>query len=223
MGPYNWTGFYIGAHIGGQFENQDWSNIIVPGHSNQTLPGTFSTSNASGFQGGLQGGYDWQMGWLVLGVEGDFSGSTLNGGQVCRGNLGDATATCELGMNWVGDLTGRVGGTWDRALFYLKGGGAVADSKFTPANESFGPGFSEPGYNTTDQTRWGWVVGAGVEYAIQDNWTVGAEYYYQDFGNRSVSFSPAGVDGCGGCGNPPFSANVSQHVHNIELLVNYRF
>ena len=61
---YNWSGFYIGGHIGGGFENSSWTDPFT---------GSNDTFNNSGFLGGAQIGVNTQFNWLVLGLEGDFS------------------------------------------------------------------------------------------------------------------------------------------------------
>ena len=65
------------------------------------------------------------------------------------------------------------------------------------------------------ETRVGWTVGAGVEWAVWDNWSVKLEYDYLDFGSRTVTFN-----------DPVFGAatiNVSQRISEVKLGVNYRF
>src|SRR5580698_5435525 len=55
---YNWTGFYIGGHIGGAF------------NGNNGFAGTINSSNSGAFLGGVQAGADYQFNpnWVV-GVE----------------------------------------------------------------------------------------------------------------------------------------------------------
>ena len=100
---YNWTGFYIGGHIGGAF----------PGNDNNLLGG----SNDGTFMGGVQGGYDYQFApnW-VFGLEANYSFLSTSSNFDNRG---------------LGSVTGRVGYTWGPALLYVKGGYAWADSRFT--------------------------------------------------------------------------------------------
>src|SRR6266849_7467926 len=59
---YNWTGFYIGGHIGGAFAG------------NNSLEG-----NGGRFLGGVQGGFDYQFApnW-VTGIEAEYSWMTRN-------------------------------------------------------------------------------------------------------------------------------------------------
>ena len=67
---YNWSGFYIGAHAGGDFGNSSWSDPFT---------GASNTFSSTGFLGGAQLGANYQLNMLVLGVEGDFSWTNLKG------------------------------------------------------------------------------------------------------------------------------------------------
>jgi outer membrane immunogenic protein len=99
---YNWTGFYIGGHIGGAFPGED--NALIG-------------SRDGTFMGGVQGGYDYQFApnW-VFGLEANYSFKDTNSNFDNRG---------------LGSVTGRLGYTWGPALLYAKGGYAWADSRFT--------------------------------------------------------------------------------------------
>src|SRR3954453_11812075 len=99
---YNWTGFYIGGHLGGAFAG------------NNGLEG----SNAR-FLGGVQGGFDYQFApnW-VMGVEAQYSWlSNNNGGATFPLGTQVTSNTDQLGS-----VTGRIGYTWGPALLYAKGG-----------------------------------------------------------------------------------------------------
>ena len=67
--PYNWTGFYVGINGGGGWGRSDWSN-------------PFGTGSMSITSGGLVGGtlgYNYQMGQVVFGLEGDIDWSNIRG------------------------------------------------------------------------------------------------------------------------------------------------
>src|SRR5439155_12437937 len=105
---YNWTGFYIGGHVGGAFAG------------NNSLEG----SNAR-FMGGVQGGFDYQFApnWVV-GAEAQYSWlANNNNGVVFPGGVVVTTKNNELGS-----VTGRLGYTWGPALLYGKGGYAFRDN-----------------------------------------------------------------------------------------------
>ncbi len=73
---FYWTGFYIGGHIGGMWGSTDYTDAA--NGATKITPGGIST-DPDGFIGGGQIGYNYQTGPWVLGVEGDFSGSTADG------------------------------------------------------------------------------------------------------------------------------------------------
>ncbi|GAB1717568.1 MAG: OmpA-like transmembrane region [Nitrobacter sp.] len=103
---YNWTGFYIGGHVGGAFGGDD--NVLAPG---------FRAGNDGVFMGGGQIGYDTQFApnW-VFGLEANYSFLDTGSSFANRG---------------LGSVTGRLGYTWGPALLYVKGGYGWADSRFT--------------------------------------------------------------------------------------------
>ena len=63
---YDWTGFYIGGHVGYGWADKTWQDSF----------GLFGVSQeANGFLGGLQGGFNYQIGQFVVGAEGDCRGA----------------------------------------------------------------------------------------------------------------------------------------------------
>ncbi|MBB1091268.1 porin family protein [Rhodopseudomonas palustris] len=193
---YNWTGFYIGGHIGGAFAGD---NSI----------GTGVTANSDGkFLGGVQAGYDWQFApsW-VLGVEGQYSWLTgSNDAVFFPGTLSGVDGTFALADNQRGlaSVTGRLGYTWGPALLYVKGGWAYADYKSSLAFTA--PGGAAVGVSSTSSQD-GYTVGGGLEYLFAQNWSGKIEYQYYDFGNVDL-----------GAG---FTAKNDQHV--VKAGLNYRF
>ena len=169
---WSWTGFYLGAHLGGS-----WSEATA------TFPGFGSVgSDTSGFLGGGQIGYNWQFhpNW-VLGIEGDFSWTNADS----SGTAGALAAAVE--HNWYGILAGRLGYTAGPWMLYAKGGAAWMDvdyrATFAGATTSVG------------DTRTGWTIGVGLEWMFTPNWTAKVEYNYLDFSDSTYSFAPiaAGV------------------------------
>ena len=186
---YDWTGFYIGGHVGYGWAQKNWTDSF----------GLFDISHtANGFLGGLQGGYNYQIGQFVLGIEANSSWSGMSGSTNTLG------ANFNTNVDWTGTLTGRLGMAFDRWLVYGKGGVAWAHDRYTT---NF---YTLPGGEITDN-RMGWVVGAGVEYAFAPQWSAKLEYNYMDFGTRSVSFAPG------------FSTDIDQTVQTVKFGVNYKF
>jgi outer membrane immunogenic protein len=172
---FNWSGFYLGADVGGA-----WSSVDANGFG--------ASSSASGVIGGVYGGYNWQVApqWLI-GIEGDSSWTDLNG-------------TIGFGkVNWLGSVRGRIGYTpTSTMLFYFTGGAAWS----TIDNSGFGS-FA----GSTDQTKSGWVIGGGVEWAPwPSNWLIRAEYLNYNFTGVAVG---------------PFSTDLT--INEVRAGVAYKF
>jgi outer membrane immunogenic protein len=205
--PFSWTGFYVGGHLGGGWGTKEWSNEVDPAGSS---PGFLGGATVNGALGGLQAGYNYQINSVVvLGIEGDFSWADVHNTFDCFGG----SETCSSRAAWFASLTGRIGGTVDTTLFYLKGGVAWVHDKHSDSC----PDCSATGdLNVWDasETRTGWTLGAGVEYAFTRNWSAKAEYDYMDFGTKTVGFtSPSG----------PENVDIQQRVHALKMGVNYKF
>lgn len=190
---FTWDGLYIGGQIGygwGQ-DPVSWS-----GTANDLDPaaGAF-TANPQGVIGGAHVGYNYQYNpWLVFGLEGSVDGTSLKKTTVvpladfAADTFGSATATSSAGVQ--GSIRGRLGMAWDRVLLY--GTGGVAFTSFnTSMTDTAGFFTGVPGtYSSIANTRAGWTVGGGIEYAVTDNWWVRAEYRYSDFGHTTDFLFP---------------------------------
>lgn len=196
---YDWTGFYLGGHVGPAWSS---STIGDPTGAAFAPRGADVNVSGSGWLAGGQMGYNRQLGAWVFGIEGDLSYTDIRGSTTSPFGAGITTQP-----NWLGTVTGRLGIAWDRTLLYAKAGAAFGEVDYTvraPTVVSRG----------TD-TRTGWTVGAGAEYALWDNWSVKAEYNYIDLGTRTVTTtSPAG---------PPLPADAKVTEHMIKLGASYRF
>ena len=168
---YNWTGFYIGGHIGGAFAG------------NNSLEG-----NGGRFLGGVQGGFDYQFApnW-VTGIEAEYSwmnrnntGVTFPGGVVVTDR-----------QNQLGSVTGRIGVAVDSVLLYGKGGYAWRDNSNIGVSVAGVP----TAFTTNGNHKDGFTVGAGLEYMFAPNWSAKAEYQYYNFGNTTFTTGPADISG----------------------------
>jgi outer membrane immunogenic protein len=190
---YNWTGFYIGGHIGGAFS------------SDNNFSGLATGNNSNGrFLGGLQVGYDYQFSPnFVLGVEGQYSWLSGNVGAVFPGGI--AYTNNQRGL---GSITGRVGYTWGPGLLYVKGGYAFSDN-----NESVTIVGVPTAFATSGDHSNGYTVGAGVEYMFAPSWSAKLEYQYYNFGNATFT-APAALVPLG---------SFTTDDHTVKAGVNYRF
>src|SRR5215471_13257001 len=117
-----WTGFYAGPHFGYGWGNKTFfDNFPTPDGELDADAGV------KGWLGGLQGGYNYQFNWLVVGVEGDFSWSGASGNFSCF-PFGDQV--CSAQPEWLGSVAARLGLAYGPALFYVKGGGAWTQDHF---------------------------------------------------------------------------------------------
>src|SRR5262249_16920266 len=149
--------------------------------------------------------------------EGDVSWSNLAGSTVCVGTSTTAgvvtpvSGTCNVKVNAVGTIAGRVGWALDRLLVYGKGGIAWANDHYNwDSATALLPALAG------NETRWGWMIGAGVEYAFLDSWSGKIEYNYLDFGTRAPNFTSAD-------GLTFVAVNVRERISLVKLGINYRF
>jgi outer membrane immunogenic protein len=198
---FTWTGAYIGLHVGGAWGDKDWTIASDDGP-------TFTSHEVSGFIGGAQIGYNWQFDRIVAGAEAEVSWANVDGDNPCP----NPAAVCGTEIRWMGSATARLGMAMNRFLIYGKGGVAFADEEYF-ANFPLVPFDDASG----DDTRVGWTVGVGGEYAINDKWSAKLEYMYADFGSETVDLH-FDVDGI-------FAGtqDIEQQLHTVKFGINYHF
>jgi outer membrane immunogenic protein len=203
---WSWTGFYVGGNAGyawteGQTFPLTATQSVAPLAGAGPLTSQFNgvyplTSNLrqSGAVGGIQGGYNWQFDSWVTGVEADFDYSSATGASVtasCCGP-GNNAATTDIArrLDAFGTLRVRFGFATDRTLYYVTGGLAVGESTLAYA-ASITNVLGSLGSASNTPTAWqaGWTLGAGVEYAVWQHWTVKVEYLYYDLGTQSTTIA----------------------------------
>ena len=191
---FSWTGFYTGAQIGYAWgDNNGTIAYATPGGLSGDL---FLGHDAQqGVIGGVHAGYNYQIDQFVIGVEGTVDPTTLYRNVLVLNPDVVADPTGALGIGTTvngsvqstiqGAIRARAGVAFDRVLFY--GTGGVAFAAFKSYFQLFGIDLNgvTPFYASgiRSSTRTGWTAGAGVEYALNDNWSVQAEYRYSDFGH----------------------------------------
>jgi outer membrane immunogenic protein len=174
---FDWRGFYGGLQAGGTALKGNY------GVAHNTFPNLLNiagSANDIGFIGGALAGYNWQTGQWVYGLEADinYSGANSNFNHPVFGAIG---VEGDIEEKWRGGLRGRVGYALDRTHLYIAGG--LSYGKFAFDGGISGLPFATPRVSW-DETRWGWNIGAGVEYAL-DRWLARVEYRYDDFGSKS--------------------------------------
>jgi outer membrane immunogenic protein len=216
-----WSGPYIGLHVGYGRGDNDWRDFTDP--VNQTsFPGPDASYDISGALAGGQIGYNWQRGRYVFGLEADVSWSDIDGaGADIVPPFTFAPSClqqtyCKTSIEAFGTLTGRAGFTIDNALIYAKGGAAWArETHETGYKDQNFPAFQY--WADPSQTRWGWTVGAGLELAFGQNWSLRAEYNYIDLGSDRIQFTYAPAQTFGA------SAESEIELHTFNVGLNYHF
>jgi outer membrane immunogenic protein len=198
---FSWTGVYVGVNAGwvSLYDHGDPFCVTPAGVLNGTgcdttnVPGAHT--NANGFLGGAQIGYNWQVSQFVFGLETDFQGAELKGSvyvagpfaEVGGGTSGPASFTADERLSWLGTARGRVGFLIMPNLL-LYGTGGLAYGEVSVDQNTIFPGLQYP--SSTSGTRAGWTVGGGFEYAIDPHWSVKFEALYYDLGSISTSGGP---------------------------------
>ena len=199
VAAFSWTGCYVGGNVGGLWARKDWTNAVgtpLGGH------------DADGWLGGVQAGCNYQVGGWVFGIQGDYDWTNAKGSSPNPVIIGDSD---ETRIKSLASVTGRIGYAWDRLLVYVKGGGAWERNDYRVFVTATGATVF-----TGRDTRSGWTVGGGAEYAF-NNWLSGfAEYDYYDFGTRGVGFFDANGGFFG-------TANIREHKHVAKVGLNLRW
>ena len=151
---------------------------------------------------------------LAIAIEAQFSATQIKGD-----NLDIAFPTQERlhsRTDFIGTVAPRLGLAWDRVLLYAKGGAACAhDDYWLTGVQAHVAGMT---FATANETRWGWMVGAGIEYALAQNWSVKVEYNYLDFGTKRIFFTSTGL-----VPQPPFDEDIRQKIQVVKVGLNYKF
>ena len=205
---YDWSGFYVGVNVGGDWRNDSWNYVVDPNPGQQHLGATSrglvgaagtGASNGTNFIGGGQVGYNWQSAgsrW-VLSVEADISGMGTRT-RTAPGFLsgGDPfTVTESDRANWLATFRGRVGYAWDRSLLYATGGLAIADIRLASTYTDLLAGDNAAGAGSRTGVRAGFAVGAGWEQALAQNWSVKVEYLYTQFDRVGFDYTILSASG----------------------------
>lgn len=190
---YTWTGFYVGAHGG-----------FSAGYIDFPATDPFYDTGIMGGVLGIQGGYNMDLGsGVLIGVEGTLSLNTLYSDQLVDVAPGPINQYEETAFQWSGTIAGRLGVlVTDNLMVYGKAGLAAA-SYGAKAHDVPGP--VETAVNNSIM---GALIGVGVEYAVNDQWSVGTEYLYTNYGTsvRTNQFT---------------TYNTAISTHTVLLNVNY--
>ena len=230
--PAQWTGLYVGAHAG--YADGGWDlNLSAPGswsvfYNDQYIPANRSLDDGSLF-GGLQAGYNYQVGSLVFGLETDVSWADLNADGTFTSKTTGACApnSCtqwkvNTSLDVFGTVRGRLGYANGSLLIYGTAGLAWGQAEISVAASHNGPNFPDQGARVSgDFNHIGWTAGGGMEWQFAPNWSLKAEYLYIDLG--SEKYVPTGTT------TPTSTTPWNEYIpaeldfHTARIGINYRF
>ena len=222
-----WTGFYLGAHVGGA-----WADLKNNYNYNETYWDSSTWGYSDGWKntdtavfGGGTVGYNWQTSAFVLGFEADFgamgfsNNHTFNSGTTySNGNSVDSYWTKQDGVFYA-DVTGRLGYAAGPALFYAKGGWAYLGS----GNSFTNAGYSYNGEAWSNGSLDGYVIGGGIEYLWSPSWSIKAEYLYFDFGKQNHNNSGSYTYDCNCTTNWTDHYDSQLTINTFKVGLNYHF
>jgi outer membrane immunogenic protein len=231
----SWTGFYVGGFAGYKFGSAD-TNLELGGgwdadpldraDRDLLLANSPDNLDTSGFEAGGLIGYNYQWNKWVFGLEA--SGAYLWLDNAHDTGLFTVPATQDVynietsfETQYLFTVGPRIGYTFCRWLPYITGGLAVGDIDFHQELILHNFPFNEGG--STSDTQVGWMVGGGLEYAIDDHWRVRAQYQFIDLGEIDFSHSTPGLTFLGAPADFTGTSRVELREHNASFAIIYGF
>jgi outer membrane immunogenic protein len=195
----DWTGWYLGGNIGGAWADTKVDTTVTPGSGPVVIPPiaitalntpTSDDDNDSGFTAGIEGGYNYQSGAWVWGIESDWGAFDLDQDKSKSYTTALIPPTTynlsqQVTTGWVWTLRPRVGfasGPW---LFYGTIGAASTEVELTTTYTDTRTPTAGRAQISESDTKWGWAGGLGGAYLFGANWSLKGEWIYADFGDIS--------------------------------------
>ena len=229
-----WSGFYAGINLGASWTDSD---IGFSGANGGAYPQSyFSQVLATGggnvsesvFSFGGQIGYNIQNSNVLWGIEGDLN--TL-GTRTTRGVLASPSGfnnafvrSDTVEADWLGTLRARLGIVSGPAVYYVTGGFAFTNMTLTSRFADSGSPVLVEGASRSE-TRTGWTIGGGIEWALGSNWSLKGEYLYADFGSLDTMGAVINTATGASASQPPtvFGHSADLTVQTVRAGLNYRF
>lgn len=213
----DWSGFYMGLHGGwgwadaeSEYGNKYANEKCRRSHEYEVSykgkfgqPGCAVDLKPEGGFVGAQGGFNFVFdNSLMLGVEGDYAFASLKDDGA--GGTGIFNTHVDLEIEQLASVRARMGMAMGQWLPFVTAGWGWAQADRSTFNSLFG---------TSSESNWhdGWTAGLGAEYAIDERWSVKAEYRYYDLGEENYGVAaPGGTD-------------VDLELHTVQVGVNIHF
>ena len=210
-GGYGWGTASQTAGVGSAAFNPPFSTL-------GGMPGTSVSTSINGGIFGGHAGYNFQYGNFVLGAESsiDWTGLRGTGTAVLTfpGIVGTPTESYKTSLKWLETSTARAGVAFGNILVYAKGGLAIGNVDVSTTRLT---GVVAGTSLSANLDRVGFTVGGGIDYQWSQNWIIGIEGNYVNFGHK------ANYAGFGAPGGNFVSENVSQSFGDILGSISYKF
>jgi len=241
-------GWYFGIHGGGIWAKLDEETFVFEqtiSPSSGDLPGVVDTvvdrtrkNDESSWEAGFHGGYNWQRGNWVFGLEVDLSASNLERHDSATAFFAlppgplfpfETTIGSKTELDWFSTGRLRLGYVLgDRFMIFGTGGGAVGlggVSEVTGLSGSTPVGGAVTGADLRDDkdVRGGWTAGGGIDICLSQHWMLNFTYLYVDLGDSSASSSIFGTTGQGRTfeGDTRVEADMKFHVFRGGLSFHF--
>jgi high affinity Mn2+ porin len=196
---YNWTGLYVGGHVGYSRGN---AQVTL---TDPSSPATNFGSPFGSLTGGVQLGYNYILpSRILLGIEADMSFPNFLAADPAAWSRTTLVADTSEKIDYMGTLRGRFGYAFPHWMIYATGGFAWSQGRFLQ-----NPGVTDD-IDKTLHLHSGWALGVGAEVAISSSWTARLEYLYLNFGYAEVLF-PSGT-----------VAGSSFDIQSVRVGLNYK-
>lgn len=225
-----WSGIYMGIDAGAAwgdakirlFTPGGVFPLFLPGDDTAIIDNGSAHFDARAATLGLHIGYNYQIGSIVLGVEADWGRLGLNGtttGTAPTPFAGNQTTTTSFSASTLLTMRARLGLAQGSSLLYLTGGAAYARARLgqtisfdaVPTADTF----------TVSDGLWGWTVGGGGEFGLDDVWSFRLEYLYVDF--RTLNRTSMPTSPYGPPDSVPFDHSLDLDAHLVRVGLSRRF
>jgi outer membrane immunogenic protein len=210
-----WNGPYAGASIGRGSAEFDGSATVSGGG------GTLNHSvEASGPFGGIQAGFNRRIGNFFVGLEADLQAADFSGSS--KFSTGPLTYTASASLDWFATARARAGFATNAMLVYVTGGMAFGGMDYDATVKT-----GNTAVHLSDGIGVGFVLGAGVEFALRSNWSLKLEYQYLNFGDHGAAGALTSIFN-NYCAPPTIrttavSTDFDTDIHTLRIGLNYHF
>jgi outer membrane immunogenic protein len=151
---------------------------------------------------------------VLIGLEGTLAWSGIKASTQFTAGKNADPHTVSTDLRWFGTIAPRLGYAFDRALIFVTGGFAWGDFRYGHTHDMVQKNVLHS--FSASNTRTGWMIGGGVEYAFTDHIIGRAEYDYMDFGSHNETLTEAGTSNS-------VIFRTKDRVNLVKVGVSYKF